>query len=46
LGLVLADSGDFPGAVEELRAARSLDDHPDIEYALGVVERAASNHQP
>ena len=42
LGLVLADSGEFPAALAELRAARSLDDHPDIEYALGVVERAAA----
>ena len=46
LGLVLADSGDFEGALMELRAARSLDDHPDIEYALGVVERAASSERP
>ena len=46
LGLVLADSGDFPSAVAELRVARSLDDHPDIEYALDVVERAASSPEP
>ena len=42
LGLVLADSGEFPAALAALRVARSLDDHPDIEYALDVVERAAA----
>ena len=42
LGLVLAESGEFQRALAELRLARALDDHPDIGFALDVVERAAS----